>query len=81
MSPPFLSSVKDKLRTHFDRRDFIDFIVTVSGVNKATVKRFRKRYMKIKDLIVTSKSEKFLTLNEYHAEQLFNYLNERFIVY
>ena len=81
MSSSLSSSIRNKLRTHFDRQNFINFIVTVSEVNKVTVKRLRKRYLKIKDLVVALKSERSATLSAYHVKQLFNYLNERFIVY
>ena len=81
MISSIFSSLRNKIRVHFDRYNFTVFIITVTDVSKTTVNKLKKFYLKTDDVIVFHFFERFLILNEYHAEQLLNYLNERFIVY
>ena len=75
------SSLQNRIRVHFNRHDFIVFIIIITDVSKTTINKLKKLYLKINDVIISHFFERFLTLNEYYIKQLFSYLNERFIVY
>ena len=60
--------MRNKLRIHFNRRNFINFIIIINEINKVIIKKFKKRYLKIKNLVVALKFEKFLILNKYYVK-------------
>ena len=61
-------SIRDKIRVHFDRHDFIIFIIIIIDVNKAIINKLKKLYLKINDVIVSHFFERSSALNEYHIK-------------
>ena len=81
MSSSLSLLIRNKLRVHFNRLNFINFIITINKINKIIIKRLKKCYFKIKDFVIKLKFKKSVTLSVYYVKQLFHYLNKRFIIY
>ena len=68
MISSFFSLIRDKIRVHFDRYDFIVFIVIVIDVSKIIINKLKKLYLKTDDVIVFHFLERSSALNEYYVK-------------
>ncbi len=80
MSSSLSSAIRSRIRVHFDHSDFTVFISKVIEVSMIQIRRIRRAYIVI-DMITAFIGERSFKLSDYHAEQLIEYLHQRFTVY
>jgi len=80
MSSSLSSAMQSCIRIHFNHSDFTAFISKVIEVSMTQIRRIRRAYIII-DMITAFIDERSLKLSDYHAEQLIEYLHQRFTVY
>ena len=72
--------MRNRIRIHFERKDFTFFIHKATDVSKAQINKMRSLYLEI-DVLEVRIMSRTSKLVDYHVKELLQFLREKLTVY